>query len=263
MKAVHRLSPVDRVIRQSRAVLLLSAAGFAASFANAEEQQQQQQQQQPLRANMPFVAKESGGSAYVAQVLQNTSDLLALELSSLTDLGVVLVIFALAAISIFAIPNVVDESLVRFRVSGHVRTATRTLLQIAIAYSGIRLALGAIGVDSNGIAANLGLLGVAWSIGAAAPIANATAGLCRTGEELQPGHRISIHQYTGEVVELGFFNVRVRNEANGRIVVIPNNDFLQAAWEHDIAPSPPTPAYETGIDVIDAKNARRFTQGKK
>jgi hypothetical protein len=247
-------TPLAHVTRHLRAGLLIGAAGLATAVASGSEDSEEAVEfVNPMRPSKPVVASESHVRSYFSSVMQNTTDLLALELGSLTDLGVVLVLFALTVLTVYTVPPVIDESLARFRVSGHVRTATRTVLQIGIAYAGLRLALGAIGVDANGIVASLGLITVAWSIGAATPIANATAGLFRTSEELQPGHRIAIHEYVGTVEELGFFNVRLRNEATGRLVVIPNNDFLQSCWEY--APlGPPPPSLDNDSTQLDSKN---------
>lgn len=247
-------TPLAQVTRHLRAGLLIGAAGLATAIANDDSQDSESDDfVNPMRPLKPAVASEVRTQSYFSGVMQNTTDLLALELGSLTDLGVVLVLFALTVLTVYTVPPVVDESLARFRASGHVRTATRTVLQVGIAYAGLRLSLGAIGVDANGIVASLGLITVAWSIGAATPIANATAGLFRTSEELQPGHRIAIHEYVGVVEELGFFNVRLRNEASGRLVVIPNNDFLQSCWEY--APlGPPPPSLDVDSTQLDSKN---------
>lgn len=248
-------APVQRVVQHIRTGLLLGAAGLAVAVASNDDEPVS-----PLRPAKPAVASEPHARSYFSSVMQNTTDLLALELGSITDIGVVLVLFALTVLTIYIVPAIIDDSLARFRVAGSVRTATRTLLQVAIGYAGLRLALGAIGIDANGIAASLSLITVAWSIGAATPIANATAGVCRTSEELQPGHRIAIHEYVGTVEELGFFNVRLRNEEDGRLVVIPNNDFLQNCWAY--APQAPQASFDTESPPLDSKNLGGLLKSK-
>lgn len=251
MRRAHSKSIVHATVRHLQTGLFLSAASLAV-VAGLSSENDDGAPENPLRPVRPVIAQSTETRTYFSRVMQNTADLLALELGALTDIGVVLVLFALAVLTIYIVPNAIDDALVRFRVPGHVRTITKTVLQLAIAYAGLRLALGAIGVDANGIVASLSLLTVAWSIGAATPIANATAGLCRTSEELQPGHRIVIHDYVGVVEELGFFNVRLRSEATGSLVVIPNNDFLQSCWEY--APQRPAPATFESDPQIDSKN---------
>lgn len=226
------------------ASLALGAAGLAAATSDEESVN-------PLRPAKPALTQEVQARSYFSRVMQNTTDLLVFELGSLTDIGVVLVLLAFTVLTIYIVPAVVDDALARFRTPGHVRTITKTVLQLAIAYAGLRLALGAVGVGIDSIVASLSLVTVAISIGAAAAISNAAAGLCRTSEELQPGHRIVIHEYVGVVEELGFFNVRLRSESTGRLVVIPNSDFLQSCWEY--APPATTPTFEPDPQ-LEAKN---------
>lgn len=241
--------------RHLQTSLLLGAAGvvsFASIAVAADAGDEAELAANPLRPARPVITQEVQTRSYFARVMQNTADLLAIEFGAVSDIGVVLVLFGLAVLALYIVPIAIDQALGRFRAPGYVRMITKSVLQLAIVYAGLRLALGAVGIDANSIVASLSLLTIAWSIGAATPIANATAGLCRTSEELQPGHRIAIHDYVGVVEELGLFNVRLRNESTGRLIVIPNNDFLQSCWEY-APPVPPSPTFESNAH-LDAKN---------
>lgn len=172
----------------------------------------------------------AGPRNYVGGVLRNVGVMLVGEFGILDDVGVVLVLLVITVLAVYIIPPVFERILRRVQTPAHVRTITRTVLHIAIGYLGLRLALGAIGVDADALVLSFGLVGVALSIGAASAIANVIAGLVHTNEEMQPGGRVSIHSFTGVVEEHGFFNVRIRDDETGWIVVVPNKDFIDYPW---------------------------------
>lgn len=168
--------------------------------------------------------------SFVGTVVRNTTDLLLDELGELGDVAVVLVLLGLTVLAIYILPPVFEGMLRRVQAPAHVRSIVRTTLYLAIGYLGIRLALGAIGVDADGLVLSFGLVSVALSIGAASAIANVIAGLVHTNDEMQPGGRISIHTYTGVVEQHGLFNVRLRDDETGWVVVVPNKDFIDYPW---------------------------------
>ncbi len=231
----------------ARSALLLSAAGLAGAQLASAEPTDAEPASQPVQRS------------FVGSVVRNTTDLLLAELGALGDVGVVLVLLGFTVLTIYIVPPVFEGILRRFEAPAHVRQITRSVLHLAIGYLGIRLALGAIGVDADGLILSFGLVSVALSIGAASAIANVVAGLVHTSDEMQPGGRIAIHTYTGVVVAHGLFNVRLNDDETSTIVVIPNVDFINYAWR--ALPPQKEASLETD-DEVDAKTIGRFINNK-
>jgi small-conductance mechanosensitive channel len=169
--------------------------------------------------------------SYIGQALRNTNDLLVAELGSFADIGIVLIVLVFATLAIYIVPGAVDDMLKRVNAPGHIRSITKTLTQFIIGYLGVRLALGAIGLDADSIVQSLSLIAIALSIAASVILSNIIAGMLHTTDDLQPGGRISIHGYVGTIEQHGLFNLRLRDEASKRIIVIPNKDFIENTWE--------------------------------
>jgi MscS family membrane protein len=104
------------------------------------------------------------------------------------------------------------------------------LLDLTLAYViyalGIMAALHTVGVEITGLVASLGILGLAAALAAKTVLSNFFGGMILTVDRyIQPGHRVKIGDWIGDVEEITLYKTTLRTRDN-LLVSIPNDVLM-------------------------------------
>lgn len=186
----------------------------------------------------------------------NMTDFIATAMFALVDIGVVLLILAFTVAAIYVLPSVIDDILRRFNAPRHIRAIVQTTLRVLIGVGGLWLALNAVGINFLGIVLSFGVVSIVLSNGVGTAISNAVAGMLHNTEDLQPGGRVMIYDVSGTVQEAGFLTLRIQLDDSDKIIVVPNNSFLQMPWFVLPERSPPVQT-QSALAHFDLNNKKK------
>ena len=104
------------------------------------------------------------------------------------------------------------------------------LLDLTAAYViyllGIAAALHTLGIEITGLIASLGILGLAVALAAKTVLSNFFGGMILTMDRyIQPGHRVKIGDWVGDVEEITLYKTTLRTRDN-LLVSIPNDVLM-------------------------------------
>lgn len=153
------------------------------------------------------------------------------------------------------------------------------LLDLTAAYIiyvlGIAAALHTLGIEITGLIASLGILGLAAALAARTILSNFFGGMILTMDRyIQPGHRVKIGDWIGDVEEITLYKTTLRTRDN-LLVSIPNDVLMNETTVNYNLPEALTRseltigvAYEADLDkatdilMVIAKNQESVSHDK-
>lgn len=221
-----RLAPLDAARRVVVATVVMGAFAAHQVGAQGEEAVIVDEQVDPNAHQFPLssknLARHFSLSRNLHTVFDFAEDFVAVRVPKFLLFLTVLVSFIVLAC---VLPPALSEILRRFRVPPNYRSALQFVLELGLVGIGLVVALAAIDIDAMGIITSLAFASVLLGLAAQLTLNNIFSGIAiRSNPRLVMGQEISIHQWRGEIKEVGFMSVLIELE-DGDVVMVQNSSF--------------------------------------